>query len=165
MEQNSSFCSVKYLQQFNSLSIFLPLSKSHSQNFTHLEFHQNCLIGMAHDIIDPTLILSLKRIRPIAPHLLNPLNGTNKARQVQKRQAVEEATAAGQPEVPDALQTLSTILIPPATLLRKRGPTENDSIQSGMHHIFLIDPRLRPNNQLNGCIQLRNQQPQHNIFL
>ena len=103
---------------------------------------------MAHDIVNPTLILSSKHIQPIAPCLLDSLNGADEACQVQKRWAVEEAMAAEQPEVPDTPQTLSTIPIPPTALLRKRGPTENDSIKSGMHHISLIDLRL---SYLNVC--------------
>jgi len=103
---------------------------------------------MAHDRVDLTLILSLKHIRPIAPHLLDLLNGANEAHQVQKRQALKEScqrVAEHHEALSDALLTLSTIPIPPAAQLRKRGPMENHCLQSGMHHVSLIYPRLRPN--------------------
>jgi len=95
---------------------------------------------MARDIVDPTLILSSKRIRPIAPRLLDPLNGADEARHIQKKQALEEACpqANEKPAAPNAPQSLSTIPVPPPAPLKKRGPTENDGIQSGMDHVLLL---------------------------
>jgi hypothetical protein len=95
---------------------------------------------MARDTVDPTLILSSKRNRPVAPRLLDPLNSADEARHVQKRQALEEACqrANEQPEAPTALQNLPAVPVPPAAPLKKRGLTENDSIQSGMDHVLLF---------------------------
>ena len=127
---------------------------------------------MPRDMVDPNLILLSKRARAIAPRLLDPLNSADEARQVQRRQELEEAgqrATEESSEVPNALHgatimraTTGEVQPIPTIPSRKRGREENDSAQSGMRTFSLsLNLRFMSDCQLNGYVRPRSQSPGH----